>query len=114
MTPTNEQIAAWLDPDRKRDGWWISNRPAYELGGNNTEYFAASGEVKYTGPDFYTHAACAEEVEPVVLAAGCQYRRNFDDTEISIPFNAHFNEIVNHEHHPTACILALAKLKGDQ
>jgi hypothetical protein len=110
LNPTNLQIANWLDPEHKRDGWWTSTRPDYELGGDNTAYFAATDKVKYTGPDFYDPAACAEEVEPVVLER-CEYRRTFNDTEISIPFNAHFNEIVNHNHHPTACILALAKIK---
>lgn len=111
MNPTNLEIANWLDPEHKRAGWWTSTRPSYELGGDNTAYFAASDEVKYTGPDFYAAGVCEEEVVPVVLANCYTITRTAEATEVATPFSAHFTEITRHKHHPTAINLALAKIK---
>ena len=118
MTPTNEQIAAWLDPDRKRDGWWREMRWCSKCGSDHSSLDIPAGcpqatpvTYKYTGPDFYDAAVCEVDVVPVVLDAGCQYWRTHEFTQISRPINTHFNEITRHHHHPTACILALAKIK---
>jgi len=105
MSPTNEQIAACLDPQRKRDGWWMVTRIPV---GNKPM------QTKYTGPDFYAAGVCAEEVEPVVWEAGCTVTRwRGNETNIFKPEHE-TDEIrawVTHTHHPTACILALAKIK---
>lgn len=107
MNPTNLQIANWLDPEHKRKDWWASTRPAYELGGDNTAYFAASDEVKYTGPDFYAPGVCEEEVVPVVLAHGCVICRTHGNTIVTVPRKF---GVMDH-HHPTAINMALAKIK---
>lgn len=114
MNPTNLQIANWLDPEHKRKDWWTSTRPSYELGGDNTAYFAASDEVKYTGPDFYAPGVCEEEVVPVVLAVkDLFYERDYETTEIKCYINNHADPDwrIIHGHHPTAINLALAKIK---
>ena len=104
MTPTNEQIAAWLDPERKRDGWW--NRECQE----NMEW----GPWHFTGPDFYAPGVCEEEVVRVVLEVkDLYYERDYETTEIKCYINNHADPAwrIIHAHHPTACIMALAKIK---
>lgn len=114
--PTNEQIALLLDPQRKRKDWWTSTCPAYELGGDNTAYFDASDDVKYTGPDFYAAGVCAEEVEPELERQGCWWKRTRHTwTDWAAKYLTqvflHSTKIASDNHHPTAINLALAKIK---
>ena len=121
--PTNEQIALWLDPQRKHAGWWEQCNGcdgAGEYNGNflyaKVDHTVTCGECDgegwyFTGPDFYAAGVCAEEVEPVVLAKCYTITRTAEATEVATPFSSHFTEITRHHHHPTACALALAKIK---
>ena len=97
--PTNEQIALWLDPERKRDGWWTV--------------------IGYTGPDFYAPGVCEEEVAPELEQQGCWWARQktkggeYETTVYRSSKTKHqTSEIIGrHAHHPTAINLALAKIK---
>ena len=74
----------------------------------------------YTGPDFYTPAACAQFVEPFILnvhraPSDFVFRIIRYDSmtcvEWLMPLEGEdWEEIARHADHPTACALALAKI----
>lgn len=57
------------------------SQPSYEIGGDNTAYFAASNEIKYTGPALGT-----PELDALLLVAGQRWLRD----EFAKPGNLEF------------------------
>ena len=103
MLPTNDQVALWLDPERKREGWW------------KHPYSWHKGLV-FTGPDFTQPGPCAEFVEPALEELDCGWMRNFNKEQIcwttqlwklnKFCRKTPLSENPNHQH---ACLLALAE-----
>lgn len=106
-TPTNEQIAAWLDPQRKRAGWWMVTRIPF---GNKPM------QTKYTGPDFYAPGEALAEVESCLDKHDVWRVRGNYHTYVYLGSESYYRDYKNkpdlqHAHHPTAINLALAKIK---
>jgi hypothetical protein len=98
--PTNEQVALWLDPDRKREGWW------------EHPYSWHKGLV-FTGPDFTTPAACAEFVEPFLDLHDIWRLRGWKQSMIWFGAVAYFLQqkpAIDEDNHQRACLLAMAEV----
>lgn len=54
-----------------REKYGSDTAPSYELGGDNTAYFAASDEIKYTGPEIGT-----PELDALLLVAWQRWLQN--------------------------------------
>lgn len=71
----NETAADLLDAVgvewKQRADLCRDSRPAYEIGGDNTAYFAATDEVTYTGPALGT-----PELDALLLVAGQRWLRD--------------------------------------
>lgn len=116
MLPTNEQVALWIDPERKRAGWWKRECP--ECGRSFGHYSACFDKPKhipvFTGPDFTQPGPCAEFVEPAMDKYSMQRTRKGGSEPYTVidfisimPIERWKIVNSNHQH---ACILAMAEV----
>ena len=112
MLPTNEQVGLWLDPERKREGWWDTCVHC-----DLTQTPMLSERIIFTGPDFTQPGPCAEFVEPALEELDCGWMRNFNKEQIcwttqlwklnKFCRKTPLSENPNHQH---ACLLAMAEV----
>ena len=89
MTPTAEQIALILDPERKlfwkhTESTWKEDE--WSMYGKKYEHIKKLDPPVYTGPDFPADdAACFQELAPIFMQLGCRIEMDADWTSVNGP-----------------------------